>query len=75
MGVVDGDHDGGGVYDERDYTFDAEAGHFTPRRRPRASGWKLFGQVVAALLCCFGLVVVGFIVFVLMALNSWGSNK
>ena len=37
--------------------------------------WRRVGLTVSALLIVGGLVLIGFIVMVAVALNSWSSNK
>ena len=44
----------------------------------RGSGndpWRIIGVVLAVVAVITGLVIVGTFIFVLIALNSWGSNK
>jgi hypothetical protein len=71
---VDDEHsDDGDVSGEREFTFDADSGLYLST--PRRSGWSLVGKIIAWMLILGGLTVVGFLVLVLVALNSWGSNK
>lgn len=39
------------------------------------TGWSLLGKVVAVVLICVGLGMIGYMVLIMVALNSWGSNK
>ena len=45
-------------------------------RRPSGrTAWSVFGIVFGSCLAVAGLVVVGFVVFLAVGLNNWGSNK
>jgi phage tail protein X len=37
--------------------------------------WRTLGIVVAVLAACTGLAVVGYVVLVMVAMSSYGSNK
>jgi hypothetical protein len=45
------------------------------RRRSSRSVWTIVGTVLAVVLGVAGLTVVGIIVFAVVALNNYGSNK
>jgi hypothetical protein len=46
-----------------------------PGRGGGLSAWAIIGIVAAAVLALGGLAVVGTIVFVVVGLNQWASNK
>ena len=37
--------------------------------------WRIFGITLAVILTIAGLAVVGTVIFFVIAINSWGSNK
>ncbi|MFG1811333.1 hypothetical protein [Streptomyces sp. NPDC049040] len=45
------------------------------RREPQRSVWSVLGIVLAVLLAVAGLVVVGTVVLLFVAMSNFGSNK
>ena len=37
--------------------------------------WRIFGITFAVVMAIAGLAVVGVVIFFVIAINSWGSNK
>jgi hypothetical protein len=46
-----------------------------PPNRTWRRTWRTLGIVVAVLAACTGLAVVGYVVLLMVAMSSYGSNK
>jgi hypothetical protein len=73
----DGEHDGESeVPGERELNYERYLEDLPPWGGGAGrGGWSLVGKVLALLLMVSGLIAVGLIVLLFVALNSWGSNK